>query len=241
MGEGSAPAAVASWQDRALARSLADSRSRSVERISSFVAAARRLATETGSSAFTVQQVVAASGQSLKSFYRYFEGKDDLLLALLEEDCAVGALFLGEMVGRRRTPQTRARAWVLGIFELMAAGEHGYVSVLVREHRRLAEERPAELELALRPFIELLAGDLADGMEAGQVRAGDPWRDARMILHLVLGAIHDLVLGIASPQARRVGDADAAAEPEARSRQVVEEAAYVWSFCWGGLAEAEAR
>ncbi|MEZ5206883.1 MAG: TetR family transcriptional regulator [Acidimicrobiales bacterium] len=175
--------------------------------MSSFVAAARRLATETGSSAFTVQQVVAASGQSLKSFYRYFEGKDDLLLALLEEDCAVGALFLGEMVGRRRTPQTRARAWVLGIFELMAAGEHGYVSVLVREHRRLAEERPAELELALRPFIELLAGDLADGMAAGQVRAGDPWRDARMILHLVLGAIHDLVLGIGrrrqAPSGRR--------------------------------------
>ena len=75
----------------------------------------------------------------------------------------------------------------------------------------------------------------------GQVRAGDPWRDARMILHLVLGAIHDLVLGIASPQARRAGDADAAAEPEARSRQVAEEAAYVWSFCWGGLAGPEAR
>ena len=58
---------------------------------------------------------------------------------------------------------------------------------------------------------------------------------------LVLGAIHDLVLGIASPQARRAGDADAAAEPEARSRQVAEEAAYVWSFCWGGLAGPEAR
>ena len=220
---------VSSAQDRALDRSLADARARSVERIASFVAAARQLATESGSSAFTVQQVVATSGQSLKSFYRHFEGKDDLLLALLEEDCGVGAEFLAAMVNRRRTPQTRARAWVLGMFELMAAGEHGYVAVLVREHQRLAEERPAELERALRPFVDLLAADLADGMATGVVRPGDARRDARTMLNLVFVAIHDLVLGLASPVA-----VDADASPD-RPAQVAEAAEYVWSFCWGGV------
>src|SRR4051794_31726344 len=63
------------WQARALERSLADTRARSVARLSETVAAARSLAEETGSSAFTVQQVVARAGQSLKSFYRYFESK----------------------------------------------------------------------------------------------------------------------------------------------------------------------
>ena len=217
-----------SWQDRALDRSLADSRARSVERLSQFVAAARELATETASPGFTVAQVVERSGQSLKSFYRYFGGKDDLLLALLEEDCAVGALFLSEMVNRRRTPHTRIRAWVLGILELMAAGDHGYVSVLVREHRRFAEERPAELERALAPFIELLASELRAAMAEGVVRSGDPERDAHLILNLVLVTIHDLVFGV---------DVTISASPgEDRSAQVAEAAEYVWSFCWGGLA-----
>src|SRR5262245_10925090 len=99
-GESSTP----SWQVRALDRSMSDVRARSVARLSSFVQAARELAVETGSSAFTVQQVVARSGQSLKSFYRYFDGKDALLLALMEEDCSVGAIFLAEMIGGHERP-----------------------------------------------------------------------------------------------------------------------------------------
>ena len=34
---------------------------------------------------FTVQDVVERSGQSLRSFYQYFAGKHELLLALFEE------------------------------------------------------------------------------------------------------------------------------------------------------------
>jgi AcrR family transcriptional regulator len=196
---------------------MSDVRARSVERLSLFVHAARELAAETGSSAFTVQQVVARSGQSLKSFYRYFDGKDALLLALIEDDCTVGALFLEGMINGYRAPVDRVRAWVLGVFQLMASGEEGYVSVLVREHRRLAETRPEEIALALQPLVQLLVDDLTLAMEAGEVRAGDPARDATFILNMVLPYIHELLL---------------AGRPE---HQVSETSAYVWSFCWGGL------
>ena len=74
------------WQDRALDRTLADARARDVERMERCVAAARELATETASAAFTVAQIAARAGLSLKSFYRCFPGKDELLLALLEDD-----------------------------------------------------------------------------------------------------------------------------------------------------------
>src|SRR4029077_5340458 len=118
------PAAeVPAWQLRALARSLGAARARSVARLAEFVQAARELTAETASSTFTVQQVVERAGQSLKSFYRLFAGKDDLLLALIEEDCAVGALFLTELVDRHELPHEQVRAWIEGIFELMAAGE----------------------------------------------------------------------------------------------------------------------
>lgn len=206
-----------SWQLRALDRSMSDVRARSVERLSLFVHAARALAAESGSPAFTVQQVVARSGQSLKSFYRYFDGKDALLLALIEEDCTVGALFLEEMIGGERTPVDRVRAWVLGVFELMASGEKGYVSVLVREHRRLAEARPDEIARALQPLVQLLVDDLTRAMAEGNVRGGDPARDAHSVLNMVLLYIHELLL---------------AGRPK---HQVSETAEYVWEFCWGGL------
>src|SRR3981189_3000999 len=93
-----------SWQRRALDRSMAGVRARSVERLSLFVHAARELAIETESSAFTVQQVVVRSRQSLKSFYRYFDGKDALLIALIEQDCSVGAQVLERMLSAEKTP-----------------------------------------------------------------------------------------------------------------------------------------
>jgi AcrR family transcriptional regulator len=205
-----------SWQVRALERSTADARARSVARLSQFVAAARTLATETGSAAFTVKQVVAESGQSLKSFYRYFEGKDDLLLALLEEDIAVGSLFLQELVDAHHEPVARLREWVFGLFELMAAGDQGYVAVLVREYQHFVETRPEQLDTAVAPFTDMLARELERGHEARVVRAADPERDARLVLSLVLASIRELVSG-------------------RDDRAPDEVASYLWDFCWTGM------
>jgi AcrR family transcriptional regulator len=164
-----------------------------------------------------VQQVVSRSGQSLKSFYRYFDGKDALLLALIEEDCGIGTLFLTEMIGGEHEPVDRVRAWVHAVFELMASGQQGYVSVLVREYRRLAESRPDETAIAVQPLLQLLVDDLTLAMADGDVRDGDPVRDAHTIFNMVLLNIHELLL---------------AGRPE---HQVEETAEYVWSFCSAGL------
>jgi AcrR family transcriptional regulator len=206
------------WQTRALDRSLADARARSVERLSLFVAAARGLAEETGSSAFTVQQVVARSAQSLKSFYRYFGGKDDLLLALLEEDIAVGGLFQRALIDERDDPVDRLRQWFVALFALMGSGDQGYVSVLVREHQRLIEARPDEMEVAIAPIVDPLVEALARGQELGVVRGGDPRRDARLVFHLCLASILEIVSG-------------------RDTRAPVEVADDLWEFCWGGLHE----
>src|ERR1700675_3513304 len=93
--------APAGWQDRALDRSLADARARDVERMERCVAAARELASETSSAAFTVAQIAARAGLSLKSFYRCCPGKDELLLALIEDDSQLGARALAGRVGTR--------------------------------------------------------------------------------------------------------------------------------------------
>jgi AcrR family transcriptional regulator len=208
--------AVPAWQQRALQRSLADARSRSVERLSQFVDAARQLASETGDASFTVQQVVQRSGQSLKSFYRYFEGKDGLLLALIEEDTRIGAQVLAEWVAEHDEPVARLRAYVRGLLGFLALGESNYVGMLMREQRRLEQADPEGMAGALAPFIDLLDGLLAEAIAAGVVRSGDPRRDATTVFNL--GLMHLNTLGPGADLAATEAAAD-----------------YLWSFCWSGL------
>lgn len=203
------------WRERALARSLEAPRARSVERIERLVAAARDLANETGAASFTVHQVTERSGLSLKSFYRCFEGKDDLLVALLEEDSRVGATILAEIVGGATGPEARLRAYVTGVFALLThEGALGYAGVLVREHRRLSEAHPDELTRALAPMVDVLVAQVDAAADAGVIASDDPTRDAATIFALVLEGIHDVTLG-------RV---DASSQ-----------AAYLWSFCLAAL------
>ncbi|MGO9876108.1 MAG: TetR/AcrR family transcriptional regulator [Acidimicrobiia bacterium] len=212
--DGSAPAgaAPAGWQHRALGRTLADARARDVERMERCVAAARELASETTSAAFTVSQIAARANLSLKSFYRCFPGKDELLLALIEDDSQIGARALTERVGERENPAAALHACVTELFALISeSGQLGYASVLVREHRRLCEQYPLELRVALAPLVELLAEHIAAATDTH-----DPRRDAETMFRVILAGIDDVVVG-------RVADAD-------------EQAEYLWQFCWGGLS-----
>lgn len=214
----SEPVNPASWRDRALERSLQPARARSVERLERFIEAARDLANETGSAAFTVAQVTARAGLSLKSFYRCFAGKDDLLVALIEEDSRIGAAILADIVDRHTEHAARVRAYVVGVFEMLThPGALGYAGMLVREHRRLSEERPAELRSALAPMIAVLEAEIA-AIPPGSPQhssSRDSTRDAELVFALVLGGIHDVAIGQVDP---------------------LDEAAYLWDFCWPAVS-----
>ena len=67
-----------------------------------FLDAARELM-NTNATDFTVQEVVERSGQSLRTFYQYFAGKYELLLALFEESIEGAAARLEEAVATQAT------------------------------------------------------------------------------------------------------------------------------------------
>jgi AcrR family transcriptional regulator len=209
-----ADAAGSDWQARALWRSLERARTRSVERMERLVAAARELANETGTAAFTVNQVTERAGLSLKSFYRCFPGKDELLIALLEEDTRVGAAMLADAIEPQRGQVARLRAYVDGLFDFLThPGALGYAGVLVREHRRLAEDHPVELRAALAPLIDMLGAQIAVAGLSEEL-SRDSSRAAETIFGLLLSGINDVTLGRGEPR---------------------EVAAYLWRFCWAGL------
>jgi AcrR family transcriptional regulator len=194
-------------------------RARSVERAARLVAAARALADEHQSAAFTVHEVAARAGSSLKGFYRCFTGKDDLLVALLAEDSAVGAELLAERVAAQPTHHARLRACVTGLFDLCTLPDsEGYARVLASEHRRLSQERTDDLRAALAPIVEVIAHTVRDAALVGEVHSASPARDADTIFSLVLDGIHTVFYG----------RADAADEAE-----------YRWQFCGHALRVAD--
>ena len=93
-----ADAADASWRDRALERSLRAARAKAISRSDRFIQTAMELLEETGRSDFTVQELVDRSRTSLRSFYQYFAGKDELMVAILEERMARSAAAWREEV-----------------------------------------------------------------------------------------------------------------------------------------------
>jgi AcrR family transcriptional regulator len=178
--------------------------------------AARELANETGSAAFTVAQVAERGGASLKGFYACFAGKDDLLLALIEEDSRVGATLLASSVGAHDDPVDRLHAYVDGLFSMLTVdGAMGYAGVLVREHRRLGEDRIDDLRVGLAPLVDMLAAELEAAVAAGQAHTPDPAHDAEVVFRLLLTGIHEVTLGRRDP---------------------ADEAADLWRLCWSGLA-----
>ena len=180
------------------------------------VAAARDLANETGSASFTIAQLAERAGLSFKSVYRHFAGKDEILIALLEEDSRTGAELLAEELDRcGEEPLARIEGFVMAIFELLTHREaDGYAGVLLREQRRLHEEHPKGLEAALAPLVDLLATDIERAVAAHAIEPVDPERAARTVFGLILSGIAEVTLAGADP---------------------LEQATWVWRFCSAGI------
>jgi len=111
--EPASESATASWREQAVARSLDSARVRAESRVQRFIDAALDLLSDSAPGEdFTVQDVVEKSGQSLRSFYQYFGGKQELLLALFEESVRSTADELRDRIEAEKNPRDRLHRFV---------------------------------------------------------------------------------------------------------------------------------
>src|SRR3954464_14719853 len=111
-------AATTSWRELAVARSLDSARTRAENRVQRFLDAALELMESGSTKEFTVQEVVERSGQSLRSFYQYFGGKHELLLALFEEAVRSTAEHLRDKVAEEDDALERLHRFVVEYYRL---------------------------------------------------------------------------------------------------------------------------
>jgi AcrR family transcriptional regulator len=167
-----------SWREQAVARSLDSARLRAESRVQRFLDAAIELFNSGSGKDFTVQEVVDRSGQSLRSFYQYFGGKHELLLALFEESVRTTTEYLREQVSDKDDPLERLHRFVVEYYRLCrpthedGSAATGRAPFMAEFAQQLLTEHPKEAARVFAPLVTLFE-DVLDGATAsGAVRAG---------------------------------------------------------------------
>jgi AcrR family transcriptional regulator len=176
--DGATAEPVVSWRELAVARSLNSARTRAENRVQRFLDAALEIIGDGEGKEFTVQEVVERSGQSLRSFYQYFGGKHELLLALFEESIRATADHLREAAGQEADPLERLHRFVVEYYRLCRprpkgkAGKRGPAPMMVEFAQQLLTAHPTEAARAFGPMVTLFGEVLDDAVAAGAVRPG---------------------------------------------------------------------
>ena len=182
--------------------------------------AAFDLLAEEGLEGLTIRAVLKRTGLARRAFYERFAGKDDLVLAVFEDTLRRLADILAEKARADASPSETIRNFVFDV--VMGELRHGERGIdrrgaaFSREHLRLAESRPAELQAALHPVLTLLAEQVAAGIRSGEFRDSDPQLQAALLYNVVSTTAHVEML------------ADEGRPDDGRRQRLAEE---VWEFC----------
>jgi AcrR family transcriptional regulator len=168
-----------SRREQAVARSLDSARLRAESRVQRFLDAATELFDSRPGRDFTVQEVVERSGQSLHSFYQYFGGKHELLLALFEETVGTTTERLREVIAEESDPLGRLHRFVVEYYKMCRppdegeAGEKRHGPLGMAEFAQLLlTDHPMEATRVFSPLLDLLEELLQAATDAGVVRPG---------------------------------------------------------------------
>ncbi len=193
------PQEDAAWRARAVERSLREARARAISRSDRFLQEARALLSETGGADVTVQEVVARAGLSLRSFYQHFASKDELMVALFEDEIRGYVDTLRQKVDTSSDPVEQLRALVTDLYVIAdTVGTSGNLlsRALTLYHQRLAGTQPGEVARALEPQVRLIREIIEAGVAEGRFRSDVGAQQlATIVCQTLVGVGHMNVLG----------------------------------------------
>jgi AcrR family transcriptional regulator len=182
----------ADWRHRAVSKSLNAARTRAEQRVQGLLDAAFALIDERGTTQFTIQEVVDRSKQSLRGFYQYFDGKDELLFALLEESIRESLKDLRSAVESESKPLDRLRAFTIRLHEWCEPlgtrrkrGTHNRVPIS-EFSLQLALKDPERLTAAMAPISRMLLEVIKAAADAGSIQVTETQRAALLIQQTVM-------------------------------------------------------
>src|SRR5688572_11241732 len=137
-----------------------------------------------------VSDIAEEAGVADGTIYLYFKSKDDLLIALFEEQMERVNLELGRtLAGEGRAPE-KLRRFIRGYMDLVAKNRHA-AEVITIELRQSAKFMKEYKNPRFAEFLKTLAGVIDDGQKKGQLRPDIPPQIAARAL---FGALDELAL-----------------------------------------------
>jgi AcrR family transcriptional regulator len=121
----------------AVERALDDRQREATEEVERILAAAVRVMERVAPEEPRVSDIVAEAGSSNKAFYRYFAGKDDLILAVMERGVAIVVSYLQHQMAKESKPQDKVARWIEGTLAQVAEPD------LIRKSRAAAGQMSA--------------------------------------------------------------------------------------------------
>lgn len=190
------------WQDvpgsvrAAVERGTARQQRDALGEVELILDAALRVAERVAPAEPKVVDIVAEAGTSNQTFYRYFAGKPDLLLAVVERGLVRVASYLAHQMAKHEDPGEQLVAWVDGLLIQLVRADAARQGSAVMRQMALTERmrEPSGLRLLDR-LGRLLTASLA------ALGRPDPDRDAQLLQETVMGVLQRHVVFGTTPDA----------------------------------------
>ena len=178
---------TATIAERSVLRALASRQIVYTKEVNRLIAACLTVAERTGNFDPRVGDILAEAGLSNQAFYRHFQSKEELLLAVLDQGGRQLDAYLRKRMAAQAGPVDKVRAWVRGfaaqaIRPKAAAATRPFMFPSARLYERFPEEIPAVEQL----YLDSLTEALEQAKTAKLVRADlDPAADCVFVYDLV--------------------------------------------------------
>ena len=174
--------------DHVVDRGLAARRAIARDEIERLVAAALRLIERTGHLDPRVSDILAEAGLSNQAFYRHFQGKRELLVAVLDEGIRGLADYLARRMAAATTPTDSIREWIRGMAaqsQNPAGAQATRPFALARG--TLAESFGAEVSRSQAQMTAPLRRALEAAVASNDLPYANPADDAERLYLLMMG------------------------------------------------------
>ncbi|BBY03219.1 hypothetical protein MSEO_37180 [Mycobacterium seoulense] len=145
----------------AVERALDDRQREATEEVERILAAAVRVMERVAPEPPRVSDIVAEAGTSNKAFYRYFAGKDDLILAVMERGVGIVVSYLEHQMAKESEPRDQVVRWIEGTLAQVA--DPNLISMSRAAAGQLSPRTswPAADQEMMRPLRDLLVKPVA--------------------------------------------------------------------------------
>lgn len=164
----------------AVERALDDRQREATEEVERILAAAVRVMERVAPEPPRVSDIVAEAGSSNKAFYRYFAGKDDVILAVMERGVAIVVSYLQHQMAKEPTPAGKVKRWIQGALAQVA--DPHLISMSRAAAGQLSATANVDAEI-MQPMRELLTEPVA------ALGSTDVRRDADVVFQCTAAAM----------------------------------------------------